>query len=86
MVDESRYPTVYDTPALRKWMRENLVAQDILGRTGVEFQRHYAASTACAASRTSIFTGQYPSLHDQQWGHLGTRRHPDGSQQFRTHP
>lgn len=63
MVDELRHPTVYDTPELRQWMRENLVAQDILGRTGVQFQRHYTASTACAPSRTSIFTGQYPSLH-----------------------
>jgi arylsulfatase A-like enzyme len=63
MVDELRYPTVYDTPELRTWMKENLAAQDIFQRTGVEFQRHYTASTACAPSRTSIFTGQYPSLH-----------------------
>jgi arylsulfatase A-like enzyme len=63
MVDELRYPTVYDTPELRAWMNENLIAQDVFRRTGVEFQRHYVASTACAPSRTSIFTGQYPSLH-----------------------
>jgi arylsulfatase A-like enzyme len=63
MVDELRYPTVYDTPELRAWMGENLIAQDVFRRTGVEFQRHYVASTACAPSRASIFTGQYPSLH-----------------------
>ncbi|HEY4641336.1 MAG TPA: sulfatase-like hydrolase/transferase [Thermoanaerobaculia bacterium] len=63
MVDELRYPTVYDTPELRTWMNDNLIAQDVFQRTGVEFQRHYTASTACAPSRTSIFTGQYPSLH-----------------------
>ena len=63
MVDELRYPTVYDTPELRRWMKENLIAQDVFARTGVEFQRHYTASTACAPSRTSLFTGQYPTLH-----------------------
>jgi len=63
MVDELRHPTVYDDPALRQWMRDNLIAQDVFRRTGVEFERHYTASTACAPSRTSIFTGQYPSLH-----------------------
>ena len=63
MVDELRYPTVYDGPELRQWMKDNLLTQDLFQRTGVEFQRHYTASTACAPSRTSIFTGQYPSLH-----------------------
>lgn len=32
-------------------------------RHGIEFVNHNAASTACAPSRTSIYTGQYPSLH-----------------------
>ena len=30
---------------------------------GLEFHRHYAGSTACLPSRTTLFTGQYPSLH-----------------------
>ncbi|MCU1347615.1 MAG: putative arylsulfatase [Acidobacteria bacterium] len=63
MVDELRYPTVYDSPELRAWMDTTLVAQRLFRETGVEFRRHYAQSTACAPSRTSIFTGQYPSLH-----------------------
>ena len=63
MVDEQRYPTVYDGPELREWMKQNLVAQRTLVERGVEFQRHYAMSTACAPSRTSLFTGQYPTLH-----------------------
>ena len=29
----------------------------------MEFHRHYAGSTACLPSRTTLFTGQYPSLH-----------------------
>ena len=63
MVDEQRYPTVYDGEPLRDWMREKLVAQTLLRERGVEFHRHYVQSTACAPSRTSIFTGQYPTLH-----------------------
>ena len=63
MVDEQRYPTVYDGPLLQEWMKTKLVAQTLLRRRGVEFHRHYAQSTACAPSRTSLFTGQYPTLH-----------------------
>lgn len=63
MVDEQRYPTPYDGPVLRKWLDENLPAQRILRERGVEFHRHYAMSAACAPSRTSLFTGQYPTLH-----------------------
>jgi len=63
MVDEQRYPAAYDGEVLRKWMVENLPAQRKLRERGVEFHRHYAQSTACAPSRTSLFTGQYPTLH-----------------------
>lgn len=63
MVDELRYPTVYDGPVLREWMNRNLRAQGALRANGVDFRRHYVQSAACAPSRTSIFTGQYPSLH-----------------------
>lgn len=63
MVDEQRYPTAYDGKHLREWMDENLPAQRKLRERGVEFHLHYAQSTACAPSRTSLFTGQYPTLH-----------------------
>lgn len=63
LVDELRYPTVYDGPVLREWMDRNLRAQKVLRENGVDFPRHYVQSAACAPSRTSIFTGQYPSLH-----------------------
>jgi len=63
MDDEERYPPVYETPAIRAWRRRYLPAHEFLRCRGLEFTRHYAGSTACAPSRTTIFTGQYPSLH-----------------------
>lgn len=63
MCDEMRYPPVYEAAGLQQFRAQNLHTQNILRETGVEFHRHYAASTACAPSRTSIFTGHYPSLH-----------------------
>lgn len=63
MVDELRYPTVYDGPELKAWMAENLVAQRLFRERGLEFHRHYVQSSACAPSRASIFTGHYPTLH-----------------------
>ena len=63
MVDEQRYPTIYESPALRHFRRTYLLTQEQLRQRGVEFHRHYAASIACAPSRTSLYTGHYPSLH-----------------------
>ena len=63
MVDEMRYPPPYELPALRAFRATYLRTQNMLRRHGVEFHRHYAASVACAPSRTSLYTGHYPSLH-----------------------
>jgi choline-sulfatase len=63
MVDEQRFPTPYESPALTSFRSRYLTTQQTLARTGVELRRHYAAATACAPSRTSLYTGQYPSLH-----------------------
>jgi choline-sulfatase len=63
LVDEMRYPPVYEAAGLQQFRASFLQTQDALRSTGVEFHRHYAASTACAPSRASIFTGHYPSLH-----------------------
>lgn len=63
LVDEMRYPPVYETEVLRQFRRDYLQTQNALRATGVEFHRHYTASTACSPSRASIFTGHYPSLH-----------------------
>ncbi|UOQ42916.1 sulfatase-like hydrolase/transferase [Halobacillus salinarum] len=63
MVDQERYPSVYENNELKKWRKENLIAQELLRENGFEFQNHYAGSTACSPSRTTLYTGQYPSLH-----------------------
>ncbi|RIL07011.1 MAG: arylsulfatase [Proteobacteria bacterium] len=79
LVDEMRYPPVYEAGGLARFRTRYLRTQDELRRTGIEFHRHYAASTACAPSRTSIFTGQYPSLHgvSQTTGAAKSANDPD---------
>jgi choline-sulfatase len=61
MVDEMRYPPIYEGAGAQAFRQQYLLFQESLKASGVQFNRHYAASTACAPSRTSIFTGQYPS-------------------------
>ena len=63
LVDEMRYPPVYEANGAKQFRQQYLKTQNVLRASGVEFHRHYAASTACAPSRTSMFTGHYPSLH-----------------------
>jgi len=63
LVDEQRYPTAYEAPALTAFRNTYLPTQQTLAQTGVSFTRHYAASVACVPSRTSLLTGHYPSLH-----------------------
>lgn len=63
MVDEERFPPVYESQELREWRKKNLITQELLRENGIEFMRHYAGSTACSPSRATLFTGQYPSLH-----------------------
>lgn len=63
MCDEMRYPPFYETEQARAFRQQYLQTQNALRAHGMEFHRHYAASVACAPSRTSIYTGQYPSLH-----------------------
>ncbi|WP_433745116.1 sulfatase-like hydrolase/transferase [Falsibacillus pallidus] len=63
MVDEERYPSVYETPKLKEWREKNLIAQELIKDNGFQFLNHYIGSTACSPSRTTLYTGQYPSLH-----------------------
>lgn len=63
MVDEMRYAPVYESLAVKKWRHKALPNINSLRRHGMEFHNHHIMSMACAPSRTSIFTGQYPSLH-----------------------
>lgn len=63
MVDQERFPSVYESNELKEWRKKNLVTQNSLQKHGMEFLNHYAGSTACSPSRATIYTGQYPSLH-----------------------
>ncbi|MFN8025754.1 MAG: sulfatase-like hydrolase/transferase [Acidimicrobiia bacterium] len=66
MTDQERYPPPYESEAVAAF-RRTLAGHERLRDGGahgaVELHRHYAASTACVPSRTSLFTGHYPSLH-----------------------
>lgn len=63
LTDQERYPPPYEGAALARFRRERLPARERLRAASTELHRHYTASTACQPSRTSLFTGQYPSLH-----------------------
>ncbi|RBW70815.1 sulfatase-like hydrolase/transferase [Bacillus taeanensis] len=63
MVDQQRFPSVYENKELKKWRKEHLLAQELLRQNGFKFNNHYAGSTACSPSRATLYTGQYPSLH-----------------------
>ncbi|MCU0278467.1 MAG: sulfatase-like hydrolase/transferase [Candidatus Nanopelagicales bacterium] len=63
VVDEMRSAPVYESAALRAWRRDELPNIRSLGRRGMSFENHHIMSSACAPSRASFFTGQYPSLH-----------------------
>ena len=63
LTDQQRYPTPYEPEALTQWRHDEFAAERSLHETGVSFTRHYAMAAACAPSRASLLTGQYPSLH-----------------------
>ena len=63
MTDQLRHPPAYETDEVRRFRRETLRAEEGLRQSGVSFERHYTMSAACAPSRGSLMTGQYPSLH-----------------------
>ncbi|HEY2495251.1 MAG TPA: sulfatase-like hydrolase/transferase [Paenibacillus sp.] len=63
LVDEERYPPVYENTEMKKWRQQNLITQELLKTHGLEFHRHYIGSAACSPSRATLLTGHYPSLH-----------------------
>lgn len=63
IVDEERFPPVYENEEIKAWRKKYLKAQDFLHNNGLTFNNHYTGSTACSPSRGTLYTGQYPSLH-----------------------
>jgi choline-sulfatase len=63
LCDEYRFPVAYESSELQQFRARYLTAEESLRDQGLEFTNHYIMTSACVPSRTSIFTGQYPSLH-----------------------
>src|SRR5215216_3035730 len=63
LTDQLRYPPPYESAALAAFRREHLAGVERLRQNGVSFRHHYPMAAACAPSRASLLTGQYPSLH-----------------------
>ena len=63
MTDQQHHPPAYESDELAAFRREHLAGVERLRQNGVSFRHHYPMSAACAPSRTSLLTGQYPSLH-----------------------
>ena len=63
LTDQLHYPPPYESDELAEYRREHLPGVERLRQNGVSFRHHYPMSAACAPSRTSLLTGQYPSLH-----------------------
>ena len=61
--DEYRFPVAYESGQLQQFRSRYLTAEESLRDHGLEFTNHYIMTAACVPSRSSIFTGQYPSLH-----------------------
>ena len=81
LTDQLRYPPVYQSPDLAEFCRSKMPGQDSLREQGVSFTRHYPMSAACAPSRASLLTGQYPSLHGVTQTD-GLAKGPDGPDVF----
>ena len=81
LTDQLRYPPSYESEGLREYRREHCAGQERLAENGVSFRYHYAMATACAPSRASLLTGQYPSLHGVTQTD-GLNKSADGDEMF----
>jgi choline-sulfatase len=61
--DQNRYPPVYESAQVRAWRQQNLRTQNALMANGMNFNQYHCSTSACAPARTTMYTGQYPSLH-----------------------
>ncbi len=63
LTDQLRHPPAYESEELARFRAETMPGVERLRRNGVSFKHHYPMAAACAPSRASLLTGQYPSLH-----------------------
>src|SRR3954465_4369727 len=63
LTDQQRHPPTYESDELAEYRREQLSGVGQLRQNGVSFRHHYPMAAACAPSRASLLTGQYPALH-----------------------
>src|SRR3954465_8468003 len=63
LTDQQRYPPPYESAELAAYRREHLPGVERLRQNGASLRHPYPMSAAGAPSRTSLLTGQYPSLH-----------------------
>ena len=63
LTDQLRYPPPYESAELAQYRRDHMPGVERLRQNGVSFRHHYPMAAACAPSRASLLTGQYPSLH-----------------------
>ena len=63
LTDQERAAPPYENDALRAWRDRSLPGRRWFAEHGVAFCRHYTGSLACAPSRPTLLTGQYPDVH-----------------------
>ena len=81
LTDQQHNPPTYESGELAEFRREHLAGVERLRQNGVSFRHHYPMSAACAPSRASLMTGQYPSLHGVTQT-PGIAKHDDSEDMF----
>ena len=81
LTDQQQYPPAYESGELAAFRREHLPGVERLRQNGVSFRHHYPMAAACAPSRASLLTGQYPSLHGVTQTD-GIAKHADSDDMF----
>ena len=81
LTDQQRSAPEYESEELREFRQTECAGQERLRADGIEFRSHYPMAAACAPSRASLLTGQYPSLHGVTQTD-GVSKSADGGEMF----
>ena len=81
LTDQQRSAPEYESEELREFRHTECAGQERLRADGIEFRSHYVMAAACAPSRASLLTGQYPSLHGVTQTD-GVAKSADGGEMF----